>query len=93
MCVKKKLGLIKKVQCRVAGREQLLLNHPPVDPNLTKRLWSVYIVQLCTTKSGECVEIKTTMQVEQMASIKLMFFSHKSTLVSVHCTIVHKLSK
>ena len=32
LSVKKRLGLITKVQGRVAGREHLLLNHPPLDP-------------------------------------------------------------
>jgi hypothetical protein len=32
LSVKKRLGSITKVQGRVAGREHLLLNHPPLDP-------------------------------------------------------------
>ena len=32
LSVKKRLEFITKVQGRVAGREHLLLNHPPLDP-------------------------------------------------------------
>ena len=48
--VKKRLGFITKVQGRLAGREHLLLNHPPLDPFASKG--SMY--NCSPTKSGEC---------------------------------------
>ena len=66
-CVKKRLGFITKVQVRVAGREHLLLNHPPLDQkdprtcSNSKSQFNQQTLSQCTlynctpTKSGECV--------------------------------------